>query len=178
MTQTYRILDCTYRYLRAAAEYQQHDAATRRHFTRYHQNLAGNIGASTRTLEIEVIMVIAELHHEDVPNLDLALALEGTVRQGQSFRIALSKILERYALENPWRHLIVGFWPAKWTLGLAYILLGFVFNAGAGRSRRTVGYAVAFLLVGPVCALLHMVILEWREGWVSAYVLGQGQRWI
>ena len=72
---------------------------------------------------------------------------------------------------------MVGFWPAKRVLGYAYIVRGFGFNAGTARRWRTVVYVAAFLLVGPVCALLHIVILEVREGWVSAYVLAQGQRW-
>ena len=139
----------------------QNDPATKEYLIRHHQKLAGSTTTSTRASEISLITVMAGLRYEDVP--DLALILERTVRQGESLRIIISEIFKRYTLDHPWGHLMVGFWPAKRALGYAYIVRGFGFNAGAGRRWRTVGYVVAFLLVGPVCALLHMVILELKR---------------
>lgn len=164
----------TYYYLQAAREYERmvrNDPTTRAYVIQLQQKMsklarsatrqASASSPGTRILEIEVIALQAGLRYEDVP--DLALILEGTVRDGEGLRIVISEFFEKYTLEYPWRHLIVGFWQAKLTLGFAYIARGFVFNAAAGRCWRMVGYVVAFLLVGPVCALLHMVILELKR---------------
>ena len=163
----------TYRYLENAVEYERavpDDATTRAYIIQLQQKmskLAGSatqragspgIAPSTRILEIEVIAAQAGLRYEDVP--DLALKLEGTVRQGEKIRLAISELFLRYSMQQPWGRLLVGLWPEKLTLGLAWIFRGCVFNAGTGRCWPVVDYTVRLSLVGPMCALLHMAFLE------------------
>ena len=75
------------------------------------------------------------------------------------------------------RCVLLGFWPEKLTLGLAFVIWGCVFNAGIGRCWLTVGYVVAFLLFGPLYVLVDAVILALGEWWVSVQLLNQEQRW-
>ena len=58
-----------------------------------------------------------------------------------------------------WRRILLGFWPEKIVFGSAAIFKGCVCDAGMGKCWPTVGYVVAFLLMGPVYALVDAVIL-------------------
>lgn len=181
ITRFYRLLhfsSCTYRYLQAALEYERvikENPTTKKYLIEYHRKLAGDITTPTRSLEIAIIMVKAGLHHEDVP--DLAFILEDIVRHLERLRFVISELFLKYAMQHPWGRHLVGFWPAKLTLGFLCIVQGFVFNVGTGRCWWTVACVVAFLLVGPVFTLLHMGTLELKEVLVFAYAIGRYQRW-
>ena len=108
-------------------------------------------------METKEVVEQAGLRHEDIPNL--ALKLEGTVRQLERFKLSISELSFGYTMQYPWGHLLVGLWREKLTLGFAWIFRGCVFNAGTGRCWPAVGYTVRLLLVGPISALLHIVFL-------------------
>ena len=143
----------TFYYLQAAREYEEavrNDPNT----IAYPGTRIAYPGA--RKLEIEVIAVQAGLRYEDVPNL--ALKLEGTVRQLERLKSVISMIFWIYTLQYPWGRLLVGFWRQKLTLGFAFIIWRCV-NAGTGKRWPAVCFVAKSLLVGPICALLHIAIL-------------------
>ena len=171
--QIYRVVEDTsrtYRYLKAAIEYERgigNDATTTACVFQLWQKISklarsgtrqGRAGSpGTRKTDIEAIAEQAGLRYEDIPNL--ALKLEGTVRQLERFRLTISELFLRYTKQYPLGHLLVGLWREKLTLGFAWIFRGCVFNAGTGRCWPAVGYTVRLLLVGPISALLHIVFL-------------------
>ena len=147
----------TFSYLQAAREYEEavrNDPNT----IAYPGTRIAYPGA--RTLEIEVIAVQAGLRYEDVPNL--ALRLEGTVRQLERLKSVISIVFWIYTRQYPGGRLLVGFWPQKLTLGFAFIIWRCV-NAGTGERWPAVCFAAKFLLVGPICALLHIAILALKR---------------
>ena len=150
----------TFSYLQAAREYEEavrNDPNT----IAYPGTRIAYPGA--RTLEIEVIAVQAGLHYEDVPNL--ALKLEGTVRQLERLKSVISIVLWIYTRQYPGGRLLVGFWPQKLTLGFAFIIWRCV-NTGTGKRWPAVCFVVTSLLVGPICMLLHIAILA-LERWLG-----------
>ena len=160
----------TYRYLKAATEYERavgNDTTTTAYVFQLWQKISklarsatrqGRAGsAGTRKTDIEAIARQAGLRYEDIPNL--ALKLEGTLRQLERFRLTISELFLRYTKQYPSGHLLVGLWREKLTLGFMWIFRGCVFNEGTGRCWPAVGDTVRFLLVGPISALLHIVFL-------------------
>ena len=61
----------------------------------------------------------AGLLYAEVPNL--ALNHEGTVRQVERYRLAMSEFFLRYTMQHPWARLLVGWWPAHWREGQSWI---------------------------------------------------------
>ena len=129
-----------------------------------------------RRAEIEALAARAGLRYEEVPYI--AILLEGTVRQLVNLELDISEFLLRYTMQHPWGRFLLGFWPEKLTLGVAWIFCSCVFDTGTGRCWKAVDYTVRFLLVGPMSALLHIVYLALKRWWVFVQPLTQGQRWI
>lgn len=70
-------------------------------------------------------------------------------------------------MQYQWRRVLLGFWREKLAIGLTAIFKGCVWDAGIGECRPVVGYVVAFLLLGPIWALLDEVILTLKRWWAS-----------
>ena len=162
----------TFHYLQSAREFQrqvQDDPKSRAYIMQLHQKMSRLAGGTTqqaragtteaREEEIRVIAVQAGLLYEDVP--DLALYLEGIVRQVERYRLAVSEFFLRYTMQHPWGRLLVGWWPEKLTFGCASIFGTCVLNAGTG-CRPAINWTVILSLAGPICALVHMGFLAWK----------------
>ena len=157
----------TFAYLQAAREYERMvggDPDRRAYFIKIQRtksNLAGSTRSpESRTLEIEIIAGQASLCYEDIP--DLALYLEGTVRQVEIYRFATSEFFLRYTTPHPWGRLLVSFWPEKLTFGCVWIFGTCVLNAGTG-CRPAINWTVILSLAGPICALVHIAFLAWER---------------
>ena len=159
----------TYYYLQAAQEYERvirNDPTIRAYVIQLQQKnsklaRSATRQASYRTLEIEVIASQAGLLYEEVPNL--AFNLEGTVRQVERCRLAMSEFFLRYTMQHPWARLLVGWWPEKLALGCVWIFGACVFNAGTGSCWPAIDWTVRLSLAGPICALVHMVFLALKR---------------
>ena len=159
----------TFHYLQSAREFQrqvQDDPKSRAYIMQLHHKMSKLAGSAsqhpragitgTREEEIRVIAVQAGLLYEDVP--DLALYLEGTVRQMEVYGLATSEFFLIYTTLHPWGRLLVSFWPEKLTFGCAWIFGTCVLNAGTG-CRPAINWTVILSLAGPICALVHMAFL-------------------
>ena len=102
----------TFHYLQSAQEFQrqvQDGPKSRAYIMQLHQKMSKLAGSAsqhpragvtgTREEEIRVIAVQAGLLYEDVANL--ALYLEGTVRQVEKYSLATSKFFLRYTTPHP-----------------------------------------------------------------------------